>query len=101
MISLHLGCEELLTVGGPIAATLLYSLLEVLPLLRHNYQSRLVLTERANLLRLAWNVILFKGTIAQTLPIENSREEALLLPLSLLFFFLHGSCVGLLGAGLA
>lgn len=101
VISLHLCCEELLTICGSIAPTILHSLLEVLPLLRHNYQSRLVLAERTNLLRLARNVILFEGTVAQPLPIENSRKEALLLSLGLLFFFLHGGRVGFLGAGLA
>ena len=73
--SLHLGGKKLLTVGRPVATAVLDCLLEVLSLLRHDYQSRLVLAERANLLRLARDVILFESTIAKTLAVENSRKE--------------------------
>ena len=73
--SLHLGGEQLLAVGGAVAPAVLDCLLEVEPLLRHDYQGGLVFTKRANLLRLAWDVILFKGTISKTLAVENSRKE--------------------------
>ena len=48
--SLHLGGEKLLSVSWAVASTVLHRLLEVLSLLRHDYQSGLILTERANLL---------------------------------------------------
>ena len=73
--SLHLGGEKLFSVGRAIAPAVFDCLLEVLSLLCHDYESCLVLTERANLLRLARDVILFEGAIAETLAVENSREE--------------------------
>lgn len=48
--SLHLSGEKLLAIGWPVATAVFDSLLEVLALLRHNYQGSLVLTERTNLL---------------------------------------------------
>ena len=74
--SLHLGGEKLFTVGGAVAPAVFDCLLEVLPLLCHDYKSCLVFTERANLLRLAGDVILFEGAIAEALAVENSREES-------------------------
>ena len=61
--SLHGGAKELLTVGVAVDAAILDSLLEVLALLRYNYQGLLVLTERADLLALRRHVILFEGAV--------------------------------------
>jgi len=91
--SLHLGSEELLAVGGAGSPTIFNRLLEVLALLRYDYQGGLIFAERANLLRLARDVILFESTVSQSLAIEYSAEEPSLLALSLLFFFLPDGCV--------
>ena len=73
--SLHLSAQQLFAVGGAVAPAVFDCLLEVLSLLCHDYKSCLVLTERANLLRLAGDVILFEGAVAEALAVENSREE--------------------------
>ena len=74
--SLHLCSQQLLAVCRTVATALLYSLLEVLAFLGYDYQGLLVLTERANLLALRWDVILFECAVTHTLSVENSREES-------------------------
>lgn len=88
-------------MGGTVAPTIFHRLLEVEALLRYDYQGGLVLTERANLLRLRGNVILFESTVSQSLTIENSAEESFLLAFSLLSFLLHDGGALLLGIRIA
>jgi len=88
-------------LGGTVAPTIFHRLLEVEALLRYDYQGGLVLTERANLLRLRGNVILFESTVSQSLTIENSAEESFLLAFSLLSFLLHDGGALLLGIRIA
>lgn len=84
-------------MGGTVAPTIFNCLLEVEALLSYDYQGGLVLAERANLLRLRGNVILFESTVSQSLTIENSAEESTLLALSLLLLLLHDGGALLLG----
>lgn len=75
LVSLHGLRQEFLAIVWSIATTVFDGLLEVLALLRYNYQRQLVLAKGANFLALRRDVKFLHSSVTQSLPVENSREE--------------------------
>lgn len=84
------------SVVGAVATAFFHGFLEILSLLRYDYQGLFILAEGANLLALRRDVILLERAISKTLAVEYSGEKSFLLSFLSFFFFFHDGGVGLL-----